>query len=126
TSPLNLSWRRDLIGHKLVAWNGITPRLAYTVLLEEYCQVARAIWHIGISKELKLLSLLGAVAVCSLFGYPLALFLGCATEAYLPGVGFGYLSTFLARLVSGDLVVGLIITGRVVTYDYLDAINFLL
>jgi hypothetical protein len=25
-------------------------------------------------------------------GYPLALYVGCVTEAYLPGVGFGYMS----------------------------------
>jgi hypothetical protein len=32
TSSLNLSWRRDLIGHKLVAWNDLSPRLANIVL----------------------------------------------------------------------------------------------
>lgn len=35
TSPLNLSWCRDLIGHKLVVWNDLTPRLADVVLSDE-------------------------------------------------------------------------------------------
>jgi hypothetical protein len=28
TSPLNISWRQDLIGSKLVAWNKLLPRIA--------------------------------------------------------------------------------------------------
>jgi hypothetical protein len=32
TSSLNLSWRRDLIGHKLVGWNDLSPQLANIVL----------------------------------------------------------------------------------------------
>jgi hypothetical protein len=35
TSPLNLSWRRDLICHKLVAWNDLITRLANIILSEE-------------------------------------------------------------------------------------------
>jgi hypothetical protein len=35
TLPLNLSWHRDLIGHKLVAWNDLILRLANIVLSEE-------------------------------------------------------------------------------------------
>jgi hypothetical protein len=35
TSPLNLSWRRDLIGPKLVAWNELLPHLANIVLFDE-------------------------------------------------------------------------------------------
>jgi hypothetical protein len=35
TSPLNLSWRRDLIGPKLVAWNELLPLLASVVLSDE-------------------------------------------------------------------------------------------
>jgi hypothetical protein len=36
TSPLNLSWRRDLIGHKLVALNDLSPRLANIVLSNDH------------------------------------------------------------------------------------------
>ena len=32
TSPPTLSWRRDLIGHKLVAWNKLLPRITHIVL----------------------------------------------------------------------------------------------
>jgi hypothetical protein len=35
TSPLNISWRRDLIGCKLTAWNDLVPRLANIVLNQE-------------------------------------------------------------------------------------------
>jgi hypothetical protein len=35
TLPLNLSLRRDLIGHKLVALNDLIPRFANIVLSEE-------------------------------------------------------------------------------------------
>jgi hypothetical protein len=35
TSPLNLSWRRDLIGPKLVVWNELLPRLGSVVLSDE-------------------------------------------------------------------------------------------
>jgi hypothetical protein len=35
TSHLNLSWRRDLIGPKLVAWNELLPRLSNVVLSDE-------------------------------------------------------------------------------------------
>jgi hypothetical protein len=35
TSPLNLSWCRDLIGPKLVAWNELLPHLASIVLSDE-------------------------------------------------------------------------------------------
>jgi hypothetical protein len=35
TSPLNLSWRRDLIGPKLVAWNDLLPRLANVIISDE-------------------------------------------------------------------------------------------
>ena len=35
TSPLNFSWRRDLIGPKLVAWNELLPRLASIDLSNE-------------------------------------------------------------------------------------------
>ena len=35
TSPLNISWRRDLIGPKLVAWNELLPRLANIALSDE-------------------------------------------------------------------------------------------
>jgi hypothetical protein len=45
-----------------------------------------------INKDLKLLVLLEAAIVCSTLGYPLASYLDCTTKAYLPGVGFVYLS----------------------------------
>jgi hypothetical protein len=35
TSPLNLSWCRDLIGPKLVAWSELLLRLAIVVLSDE-------------------------------------------------------------------------------------------
>jgi hypothetical protein len=35
TSPLNLSWHRDLIGPKLVVWNELLPCLANVVLSDE-------------------------------------------------------------------------------------------
>jgi hypothetical protein len=35
TSPLNISWRRDLIGCKLTAWNDLVPRLSNNVLSQE-------------------------------------------------------------------------------------------
>jgi hypothetical protein len=33
--PLNFSWHRDLIGHKLVAWNELLPGLASVVLSDD-------------------------------------------------------------------------------------------
>ena len=35
TSLPNISWRRDLIGNKLAAWNNLLPRLANVVLCED-------------------------------------------------------------------------------------------
>lgn len=35
TSPPNLSWRRDLLGPKLVAWNNLLPRIANIELGQE-------------------------------------------------------------------------------------------
>jgi hypothetical protein len=33
--PVNFSWRRDLIGPKLVAWNELLPRIANITLTQE-------------------------------------------------------------------------------------------
>ncbi|KAL5677385.1 hypothetical protein ACJX0J_013516 [Zea mays] len=62
----------DLIGHKLDAFRWNLSSDGQFSCREYVC------------KDLKLLALLGAATVCSSFGYPLAPFLGCATEAYLP------------------------------------------
>ena len=35
TSPISFSWRRDLTGSKLVAWNHLFPRIANIVLSHE-------------------------------------------------------------------------------------------
>lgn len=35
TNLLNFSWRRDLVGSKLVAWNNLLPRIANIQLSEE-------------------------------------------------------------------------------------------
>jgi hypothetical protein len=35
TSPPALSQRRDLIGHKLVAWNNLLPRITNIVLSQQ-------------------------------------------------------------------------------------------
>ena len=35
TYPPNLSWQRDLVGPKLVAWNNLLPRIANLVLSHE-------------------------------------------------------------------------------------------
>ena len=35
TSPPNLTWRRDLIGPKLAAWNNLLPRIANFALSQE-------------------------------------------------------------------------------------------
>jgi hypothetical protein len=35
SSPLLLSWRRDLIGPKLTAWNELLPRIANIMLTQE-------------------------------------------------------------------------------------------
>jgi hypothetical protein len=35
SSHVNFSWRRDLIGQKLVAWNELLPRIANIILTQE-------------------------------------------------------------------------------------------
>jgi hypothetical protein len=35
SSPINISWRRDLIGNKLAAWNSLYPRIANITLSQE-------------------------------------------------------------------------------------------
>ncbi|RCV09416.1 hypothetical protein SETIT_2G026500v2 [Setaria italica] len=35
SSPINISWRRDLIGNKLAAWNNLYPHIANIVLSQE-------------------------------------------------------------------------------------------
>jgi hypothetical protein len=35
TTPLNFTWRRDIIGSELVAWNHLFPRIANIVLSHE-------------------------------------------------------------------------------------------
>jgi hypothetical protein len=36
SSPPNLSWHTNLIGHKLVAWNNLLPRIANTQLTQKH------------------------------------------------------------------------------------------